>query len=67
MNERMGIELGATLVDRINSLRMTEAERQVALDAMRNARLLVDAWLWLVGKIGQLSGASGALEPSSQH
>jgi hypothetical protein len=67
MNERMGIELGATLVDRINSLRMTEAERRVALDAMRTARLLVDAWLWLVGKIGQPSRTSGALEPSSQH
>jgi hypothetical protein len=67
MSERMGIELGATLVDRINSLRMTEVERQVALDAMRNARLLVDAWLWLAGKIGQVKGTSGALNPSSQH
>lgn len=66
MNEEMGIELGATLVDRINSLRMTQPERQVALDAMRNARLLVDGWLWLARKIGQL-GNLGTLKPSSQH
>ena len=67
MNERIGIELGTTLVDRINSLRMTATERQVALDAMRNARLLVDAWLWLVGKIAQPRQPSGTLKASTQH
>jgi hypothetical protein len=66
MNERMKFEMGPTLVDRINSVRMSEVDRQVAVDAMRNARLLVDGWLWLTRKVGQLS-SGGHLKPTAQH
>jgi hypothetical protein len=65
MNEEMVTEFGATLVDRINSLPMSQVERQVALDAMRSARLLVDGCVWVTRKLGQL-GNLGILKPSVQ-
>jgi hypothetical protein len=65
MNEEMVVELGTTLVDRINSLPMSQAERQVALDAMRSARLMVDGWLWVTRKLGQLRNL-GLPKPSLQ-
>jgi hypothetical protein len=66
MNERMKYEMGPTLVDRINSIRLSETDRLVAVDAMRNARLLVDAWLWITRKVGQL-GSGGFLKATPQH
>jgi hypothetical protein len=65
MNEELVNEFGATLVDRINSLPMSEVERQVALGAMQRARLLVDGCAWVTRKLGQL-GNLGFLKPSVQ-
>ena len=50
----MEIKLGSTIVGRINSARMSQAERQSALNAMRDAELLVDAFVWVAKKIEQI-------------
>jgi hypothetical protein len=56
MEKDMEIKLGSLLVGRINSARMSESERQVAINAMRDADLLVDALVWVAKKIEQLGG-----------
>jgi hypothetical protein len=56
MEKDMEIKLGSLLVGRINSARMSESERQVAINAMRDADLLVDAFVWVAKKIEQLGG-----------
>jgi hypothetical protein len=48
------VKLGSTILGHINSVRMSEAERQIAINAMRDADLLVDAFVWLAKKIEQL-------------
>jgi hypothetical protein len=60
------IKLGSSVVGRINSARMSESERQVALHAMRDADLLVDAFVWIAKKIEQL-GERLFLKPSLKH
>ncbi|MGZ5090866.1 MAG: hypothetical protein ACXWCY_12610 [Burkholderiales bacterium] len=67
MNERMKLETGATLVDRINSIQMSDTERLVAVDAMRTARLLVDAWLWITRQFGQSGAGGGFTKVTPQH
>jgi hypothetical protein len=54
MNKDMEIKLGSTISRRINAVRMSEAERQVALGAMRDADFLVDGVIWVARKIEQL-------------
>jgi hypothetical protein len=54
MKKELEIKLDSTIVGHINSVRMSEAERQVALNAMRNADLLVDGFVWVAKKIEQL-------------
>lgn len=54
MNRDMEIKLGSTIVGRINAVRMSQAERQVALGAMRDADSLVDGLAWIAKKIEQL-------------
>jgi hypothetical protein len=49
----MEIKLGSVILGRIKSVRMSESERQVAISAMRNADLLVDAFVWVAKKIEQ--------------
>ena len=66
MDERMKLEMGATLIDRINSIHMSDTERLAAVDAMRTARLLVDGWLWITRQFGQ-SGTGGFTEATPQH
>ena len=62
----MEIKLGSTVVGRINSIRMSEVERQIALNAMRDADLLVDAFVWVAKKIEQI-GARLFLKPTPKH
>jgi hypothetical protein len=66
MRKDMEIKLGSTVVGRINSVRMSEVERQTALNAMRDADLLVDAFVWVVKKIEQI-GERLFLKPSLKH
>lgn len=53
MNNDMEVKIGSTIVGRINSVRLSQAERQTALTAMRDAELLVDAFVWIAKKIEQ--------------
>jgi hypothetical protein len=62
----MEIKLGSIVVGRIQSVRMSESERQVAINAMRDADLLVDAFVWVAKKIEQL-GERLFLKPSLKH
>jgi hypothetical protein len=62
----MEIKLGSVVVGRIQSVRMSESERQVAINAMRDADLLVDAFVWVAKKIEQL-GERLFLKPSLKH
>ena len=45
---------------------MTDSERQVALNAMRQADLFVDAFIWIAKKIGRRS-VRLFLKPSLKH
>jgi hypothetical protein len=53
MDETMEIKIGSKIYGLISTARMTEAERQVALNAMRDAELIVDAAVWVARKIEQ--------------
>jgi hypothetical protein len=66
MNHELEVKLGSTILARINAVRMSQAERQVALDAMRGADLLVDAFAWVAKKIEQL-GQRLFLKPALKH
>ncbi|MEK6592646.1 MAG: hypothetical protein AABZ67_06135 [Pseudomonadota bacterium] len=54
MSKTLGIKIGSTIYDRINAVRMTEAERQVAINTMRDAELIVDAMVWIGKKFEKL-------------
>ena len=66
MSKEMEIKLGSIIVGRINSVRMSDSERQVAINAMRDADLLVDAFVWVAKKIEQL-GERLFLKPALKH
>ena len=62
----MEVKLGSTVVGRINSTRMSEVERQTAFNAMRDAEMLVDAFVWVAKKIEQI-GQRLFLKPTLKH
>lgn len=66
MTRNMEIKLGSTVVGRINAARMSDAERQVAFNAMRDADLLVDAFVWVSRKVEQF-GERLFLKPAIKH
>ena len=66
MNKDIEVKLGSTIISRINSIRMSEAERQTVLNAMRDADLLVDALVWVVKKIERI-GERLFLKPALKH
>jgi hypothetical protein len=66
MNKDLENQLGSALYDRINSMPMSDSERQVAMDAMRTARLLVDGCAWVAHKFAHLGDISFH-RPSAQH
>ena len=66
MRKEMEVKLGSIIVGRINSARMSESERQVAINAMRDADLLVDAFVWVAKKVEQL-GERLFLKPALKH
>ena len=66
MSKSMEIKLGSAVLGRINGVRMSESERQVALNAMRDADLLVDAFVWVAKKIESLSDRL-FLKPALRH
>jgi hypothetical protein len=66
MNRDMEIKSGSTILARINTVRMSDAERQVALAAMQDADALVGAIAWLAKKIEQV-GERLFLKPALKH
>jgi len=55
MSKILEIKMGSTVYDRIDTIRMSQAERQVAINAMRDADLMVDAFVWVNKKIEQIA------------
>jgi hypothetical protein len=66
MNTDMNIKLGSIISEKINTVRMSEQERQVAINAMHNADTIVDAFAWIARKVEQL-GAALFLNPIAKH
>jgi len=66
MKTEMEIKIGSTIYDRINTVRMSDAERLTAVHAMKNADAIVDALIWAVQKVEQI-GAALFLKPSIKH
>lgn len=69
MSDMLEIKIGSTVYDRINSARMSDAERQVAINAMRDADLMIDAFVWVGKKIEQITERVARLffKPSLKH
>ena len=66
MSKEIQSKLGSTIYDRMNAIKMTPADRYRALDAMYNADLLVDGFVWVVKKIEHL-GRLSFLKPALKH
>ena len=56
----------SSIYEQIGRTRMTDVERQVALNALRQADVFVDALMWVVNKIG-LGRERAFLKPSLKH
>jgi hypothetical protein len=54
MRKTIESKIGSTSYERINAMNMSDAERQVAINAMRDAEIFVDVMSWIGGKIEQL-------------
>jgi hypothetical protein len=66
MSKDIEVKIGSTIYEKIQTSRMSERERQIALNAMRNADLFVDAIVWIVKKIERLGGRL-FLKPGLKH
>ena len=66
MKNEMEVKMGSTIYERINTSRMSPVERQVAINAMRDAEWIVDALVWVTKRIEQL-GARLFLKLSPRH
>lgn len=66
MNNDLRIKFGSVISEKINTVRMSEQERQVAINAMHDADAIVNAFVWVARKIEQL-GAALFLNPSIKH
>lgn len=66
MNSNIEVKFGSFIYDKINTVRMSETERQAAIHAMHDADAIVDALLWVTHKIEQL-GAFLFMKPSIKH
>ena len=63
MSKEIQSKVGSTIYAGIDSLPITEAQRQKALNAMYDADLLVDGVIWVAKKIEHI-GARLFLKPS---
>jgi len=66
MKSNMNIKIDSTLERRVSAARLSPSEREVAMNALRTANLMVDAGAWFVKKIEQL-GVGSFLKPSLKH
>jgi len=66
MSKQAEVKSSSTIYAKIQTARMSERERQIALNAMRNADLIVDGILWVAKKIEHLADRL-FLKPSLKH
>lgn len=66
MNNELKIKFGSVISEKISTVRMSEQERQVAINAMHDADAIVDAFIWVARKVEQL-GAALFLNPTVRH
>jgi hypothetical protein len=66
MSKELELKIGSTVYGKIQAARLSERERQVALQAMRNADVAVDGFVWLVKKIERLCDRL-FLKPALKH
>lgn len=66
MKNDLKIKFGSVIYDKINTVRMSEHERLVAINAMHDADAIVNAIMWISSKIEQL-GAALFPSPSTKH
>ncbi len=66
MNNELEIKFGSVIYGKINTMRMTETERLIAIKAMHDADMIVEAIVWITHKLEQL-GAMLFLKPSIKH
>jgi len=51
MKRNVEAKIGSLIMGRINAVNMSEIERQMAINAMRDAEVLVDIIVWVATKI----------------
>ena len=63
------VNAGSSIYERIEHVRMTDSERRVALNALRQADLFVDALMWIAKKIEDIGRRPARLflKPSLKH
>ncbi|MGZ9014294.1 MAG: hypothetical protein ACXW2L_18775 [Burkholderiales bacterium] len=66
MEKTVEVKTVSTIYQRLGDVRMTEADREMAISALSNAEVLVDAFAWLAKKIEYLSERL-FLRPSLKH
>jgi hypothetical protein len=54
MNRAIESKHSSSITGRINAARMTESDRQHAINAMERAEMIVDGFVWVANKIEQL-------------
>lgn len=54
MSKTIETKIGSTIYERLNAMNMSDAERQVAINAMHDAEMIADALSWIGGKFEQL-------------
>lgn len=54
MKSELEVKFGSVIYDKINTVRMSELERQVAINAMHDADMIVEGVLWMTRKVKQL-------------
>jgi len=66
MKSNFESKFGSVVYDRINTVHMSETERQMAINAMLDADAFVNALFWIGHKFGQLGDFLFA-KPSLKH
>ena len=66
MSRDIESKIGSTIYARVGEVQMSAAERERALNALYEAELLVDAFVWVARKIEQL-GERLFLKPALKH
>jgi hypothetical protein len=60
------VKVDSTVYERIRSVRMSEYERKAAINAMHDAEMIVDGFIWIARKI-EFLGERLFLKPSLKH